>query len=61
TIDCGKDGAFASALMNALIHQGIFVRMPGVAPLNRCIRITAGLPGELEILAKALEEVRKTF
>jgi histidinol-phosphate aminotransferase len=51
--------------MNALIHQGIFVRMPGVAPLNRCIRITAGLPGELEILAetlpKALEEVRKTF
>ncbi len=65
TIDCGKDGAFASALMNALIHQGIFVRMPGVAPLNRCIRITAGLTGELEILAetlpKALEEVRKTF
>ncbi|MAA90953.1 MAG: histidinol-phosphate aminotransferase, partial [Deltaproteobacteria bacterium] len=59
------DGAFASALMNALIHQGIFVRMPGVAPLNRCIRITAGLPWELEIFAEtlpqALKEVRKTF
>jgi histidinol-phosphate aminotransferase len=41
------------------------VRMPGVSPLNRCIRITAGLPEELQILAEtlpqSLEEVRKSF
>ena len=65
TIDCGKDGAFATALMKSLIGKRIFVRMPGVSPLNRCIRITAGLPNELELLAKtlpqALMEVRKTF
>lgn len=65
TIDCGKDGAFAAALMQSLIGKGIFVRMPGVSPLNRCIRITAGLPEELQILAEtlpeALEEVRKSF
>ena len=65
TIDCGKDGAFAAALMQSLIGKGIFVRMPGVSPLNRCIRITAGLPEELQILAETLpevlEEVRKSF
>ena len=65
TIDCGKDGAFATALMQSLIGKGFFVRMPGVSPLNRCIRITAGLPEELQILAEtlsqSLEEVRKSF
>ena len=65
TIDCGKDGPFAAALMQSLIGKGIFVRMPGVSPLNRCIRITAGLPEELQILAEtlpeALKEVRKSF
>ena len=51
--------------MQSLIGKGIFVRMPGVSPLNRCIRITAGLPEELQILAEtlpeALKEVRKSF
>ena len=65
TIDCGKDGTFAAALMQSLIGKGIFVRMPGVSPLNRCIRITAGLPEELQILAETLpevlKEVRKSF
>ena len=51
--------------MQSLIGKGIFVRMPGVSLLNRCIRITAGLPEDLQILAEilpeALEEVRKSF
>jgi histidinol-phosphate aminotransferase len=28
--------------------------MPGVAPLNRCIRITAGTPQDLAVLAGEL-------
>lgn len=42
TIDCGKDGDHARAVLAGLIDAGIFVRMPGVAPLDRCIRVSLG-------------------
>ncbi|HDR29042.1 MAG TPA: pyridoxal phosphate-dependent aminotransferase, partial [Rhodovulum sp.] len=32
----------------------VFVRMPGVAPLDRCIRISAGPEDQLDVLAEAL-------
>ncbi len=54
TVDCGRDGAFARTVLQALIDQDIFVRMPGVAPLDRCIRISAGPDEELAHLARAL-------
>lgn len=54
TVDCGRDGAFARALLAALAERGIFVRMPGAAPLDRCIRISVGLDDELDILAERL-------
>ena len=54
TIDCGRDGAFARAVLEGLIAQGIFVRMPGVAPLDRCIRVTAGREADLDAFAAAL-------
>ncbi len=53
-IDCGRDGAFAKRVLDGLIAQGAFVRMPGVAPLNRCIRISAGTAADLAVLAEAL-------
>ena len=53
-IDCGRDGDFAKAVLDNLVAQGIFVRMPGVAPLNRCIRVSVGYPEDLELLATAL-------
>ena len=53
-IDCGRDGDFATRVLNSLVERGIFVRMPGVPPLNRCIRITAGLDHELDAFAAAL-------
>ncbi len=53
-IDTHKDGTFAKALVGALADQGIFVRMPFVAPQNRCIRISCGRPQDLEAFAKAL-------
>ena len=55
-IDTGRDGAFARALVDALEAQGVFVRMPGVAPLNRCIRVSCAPEPELDIFAKALPE-----
>jgi histidinol-phosphate aminotransferase len=42
TIDCLRDGVFAKRVLDELIARDIFVRMPGVAPLNRAIRISAG-------------------
>jgi histidinol-phosphate aminotransferase len=56
TIDCGRDGAFAKRLLDQLIGQGIFVRMPGVAPLNRCIRVSTAPDDELDLFAEALPQ-----
>ena len=53
-IDCGSDGAFAKAVLAALGAEGVFVRMPFVAPGDRCIRISAGRPADLDILEQAL-------
>jgi histidinol-phosphate aminotransferase len=53
-IDCGADGPFAKRVLEALIAQGIFVRMPFVAPQNRCIRISCGTPSDLDLFAAAL-------
>ncbi len=54
TIDCGGDGAFAKAVLAGLIQEGVFVRMPFVSPGDRCIRISAGRPADLDILEQAL-------
>jgi len=59
TIDCGRDGDYAKRVLERLLAAGIFVRMPGVAPLNRCIRITAGTPADLVILAEELPKALK--
>jgi histidinol-phosphate aminotransferase len=58
-IDCGRDGAFAKAVVEGLLKHGIFVRMPGVAPLNRCIRVSCGTQDQLNHLAEALPKVLK--
>jgi histidinol-phosphate aminotransferase len=53
-IDCGRDGDFARRVLAGLIARDIFVRMPGVAPLDRCIRVSAGRPADLDAFAAAL-------
>ncbi len=55
-VDCGRDGDFARAVLAQLIARGIFVRMPFVAPQDRCIRISAGTPADLDRLAEALPQ-----
>ncbi|MGR3759905.1 pyridoxal phosphate-dependent aminotransferase [Roseobacteraceae bacterium NS-SX3] len=54
TIDCGRDGAFAKRVLEALASQDIFVRMPFAAPQNRCIRVSCGPEAELAAFAAAL-------
>ncbi|MGR3570389.1 pyridoxal phosphate-dependent aminotransferase [Brevirhabdus sp.] len=60
TIDCGRDGAFARAVVAALIERGIFVRMPFVAPQDRAIRVSCGKPADLDAFAAALPEALRT-
>ena len=58
-VDCGQDGAYARKIVDGLAAHGIFVRMPGVAPLNRCIRISVGNDENLAALEEALPSVIK--
>lgn len=55
-VDCGRDGEYARAVLQQLLERDIFVRMPGVAPQDRCIRIGAGTPADLDLLAALLPE-----
>ncbi|MEM6620625.1 MAG: pyridoxal phosphate-dependent aminotransferase [Pseudomonadota bacterium] len=56
TIDCGRDGDYARRVLAELLARDVFVRMPGVAPLDRCIRVGAGTATDLEILARTLPD-----
>lgn len=58
-IDCGRDGDFARRVLASLVAQGVFVRMPFVAPQDRCIRVSCGRPEDLAVLAAALPKALK--
>ena len=62
-IDCGEDGAFATAVLNGLIARDVFVRKPGAPVLDRCIRVSVGIDEQLDLfeasLPAALEDARK--
>lgn len=53
-IDCGRDGDYARRVLMELISRGVFVRMPGVTPQDRCIRVSAGTNDDLDLFAVAL-------
>ena len=55
-IDCKRDGDFAKRVLGSLVARDVFVRMPGVAPMDRCIRVSAGQPSDLAIFAEALPQ-----
>ncbi len=56
TIDCGRDGDHARAVLNQIVGRGVFIRMPGVAPLDRCIRVSLGDDAALDIFEEVLRE-----
>ncbi|AUX75666.1 pyridoxal phosphate-dependent aminotransferase [Sinorhizobium fredii] len=61
-IDCGRDATYARAIVDRLMgDHGIFIRMPGVAPLNRCVRISTGPYAEMDFLEAALPLVLKSL
>ncbi len=59
TIDCGRDGDYARAVLREILARDIFIRMPGPAPLDRCIRISTGSDAELDLVSEVLPEALK--
>lgn len=55
-LDCGADGAFARRVLDGTVARGAFIRMPFIAPHDRCIRISVGTEADLSVLATALPE-----
>ena len=56
TIDCGADGDFARRVLAETVKRGVFIRMPFVAPQDRCIRVSTGPEAELDAFARVLPE-----
>ena len=62
-IDCGRDGAFAKRVLDEMLARDVFIRKPGVAPQDRCIRVSCGRDEDLAVFAeefpKALDAAGK--
>jgi histidinol-phosphate aminotransferase len=56
-IDCGSTERAKAVLTALLERERVFIRMAGVAPLNRCIRVTVGTQEERALLGEALGRV----
>lgn len=56
---CIDMGSFelAKLTLESLLQRGVFVRMPGAEPLNRCIRVTVGTAKEREVFGQYFTEV----
>lgn len=59
TIDLGRDGDFARSVLAEAQARGLFIRMPGVAPLDRCIRISIGDDAALDVVEEVLPQALK--
>ncbi|MCB1515218.1 MAG: pyridoxal phosphate-dependent aminotransferase [Hyphomicrobiaceae bacterium] len=53
-IDCGRDSVYAKRILDGVLARDVFIRMPGVAPLSRCIRVSCGTDADLDRFAQAL-------
>jgi len=60
TIDCGGDGDFARAVLEQTVARSVFIRMPAVAPMNRCIRISCGDTAAMALVATVLPQALKS-
>ena len=60
-IDVGGVERARTILTRLFAEHGVFIRMPGVAPLNRCIRVTVGRPEDLPHFAEAFSRVVSTL
>jgi histidinol-phosphate aminotransferase len=55
-IDLGSAGR-AVAVMNELLRRGVWIRKPGLPPLDRYVRVSAGTPAMRAAFAQAFAEV----
>ncbi|MBE2277556.1 MAG: pyridoxal phosphate-dependent aminotransferase [Rhodobacteraceae bacterium] len=55
-VDCGRDGDFARRVLAECLERGLFIRMPGVAPLDRHIRVSLGDTAALDVVAEVLPQ-----
>lgn len=55
-LDCGADGARARAILRGLEARDVFIRMPALAPQDRCIRVSCGPEAEVDIFEHALAD-----
>lgn len=55
-IDVGS-GERARAILKALQEEDVFIRMPGVPPLDRCVRVSVGTADDRALFAEAFEKV----
>jgi histidinol-phosphate aminotransferase len=46
----------ARAVLDQLLLKDVFARKPGIAPLDRCIRISCGRGEDLDILERVLPD-----
>lgn len=53
----GVSPAAHRAILVRLQERAVFLRMPGVAPLDRCIRVTVGTGKERHLFASIFREV----
>ena len=53
-IDCGGDAVYAKRVMDGVLAERVFIRKPGVAPLDRCIRVSCGSDADIALFGKAL-------
>jgi histidinol-phosphate aminotransferase len=56
SFDAG-DASRAQTILEMLLERGVFVRKSGIAPLNRCVRVTVGTPAERRAFADILRQV----
>lgn len=54
TIDLCRDGDHARKVLAEAQARGLFIRMPGVAPLDRCLRISIGPDPALDVVEEVL-------
>jgi len=58
-LDLGRDGDFARRVLAECLSRGLFIRMPGVAPLDRCLRISLGPDAALDVVEEVLPQALK--
>jgi histidinol-phosphate aminotransferase len=60
-IDIGGAERARKLLARLLEEEGVFLRMPGVSPLDRCVRVTVGTTAERAAFAQSFERVLRTL